>query len=259
MQFSKFFKKYWFGGVALILLILLVLISPILQNWPLERVDITFTLLGWGLFLLKYLYDKWEGFYIGVNKIGLWILNKDTYWKFNIEFSNDKHSYSTEEFWDSINDYEDSAKLWHRDQQTLIVNMPGYNLRIFLATHRDGEDFVETISIQVSDLILPYRSFRAKIEEQIIPLIYIFNELINPSQEKYGVKISFSSQNPFFGYFVRKLDLPKVVSFSCDLMEDTVGDRDQVVTIRKDSIDIVTDDLHTARALSLKYTAFEKI
>ena len=46
-----------------------------------------------------------------------------------------------------------------------------------------------------------------------------------------------------------------IVSFTCDLIESSVGGHDQTVTVRKDRIEIVTDDVLALQALSLKYVA----
>ena len=53
---------------------------------------------------------------------------------------------------------------------------------------------------------------------------------------------------------MRKLELPKVVSFTCDILEDSTGGS-QSVAIRKDKIEIVTDNLSALRSLSFKYIA----
>lgn len=257
MTIKNIFIRYWFGiiiGLILVFLVIVILFSP---NILIGRIESISTILGWSLLFVKYLYEKWEGFYIRTNKTVLWILNKEIQWDFNIELSAENQNFISDKLWKIIKEYENTAVRWHGDDRKLIVNMKGYTIRIFNANYYDGDDISESISIQVSNLKLPYRIFKDTIECKIIPLLALLNDNIDSINEKYVIKIMFGSSNPFFGYFIRKLELPKVVSFSCDFIEDSIGNQEQVVTVRKDRIDIVTDNLNAARNLSLKYTAFE--
>jgi len=256
---SGFLRKYWLGLVALALAIaamVLPLIIPMksIARWN-DILENMVVLLGWGLFLVQYLYHKSESFYIWVTSWRLWITNETINWSFSIEFGGCAKSDPIHQIWRIIRTHNKKATRWHHNGVSLIANMPGYTVRA--SVHANGEvlDNSQMVSIQMSDLELPFRTFRARIENEIVPLLKDISGTFKPRTEKYAAKISFSSSNPYFGFFVRRLDLPKIVSFSCDLLENSVGNYDQVVTVRKDRIDIVTDDLFALQVLSIKYVA----
>jgi hypothetical protein len=213
--------------------------------------------LGWALFLLQYLYNKSEIFYVQVNKLKLWTTNETTKWNFTVDFYHSKKSGSLEKISSLIAKHDPKSITWHKDHSSLIVNLPGYTIRIIEAQARnsfEGKD--QVITVQVSNLELPYRSFKKKIDSEIIPLLSEITSVAKPASQKYVAKIGFSDTNPFFGYFVRKLDLPKVVSFTCDILENGIGGNSQNVIVRKDKIEIVTDNLAALQSLSFKYMAF---
>jgi len=256
-------RKYWLGIAALILLAVAVLLSvafpQTIKDWEsiLEAIAVS---AGWILFLVQYFYSKSEGFYVFINGWRLWLTNEPTKWNFTVSLHGCSLIYPMRSVWEVISQQNRKANRWHNDEQSLIVNMPGYTLRAFVSEGAflldDNLERSQTlISIQISNLELPYRTFRTKIENEMVPLLRDVANALQPRTEKYAAKISFSSTNPYFGFFVRKLELPKVVSFTCDLIESSVGGHEQVITIRKDQIEIVTDDLLAMQSLSLKYVA----
>lgn len=259
---SKFLRKYWLGIVGLILIIagmaLPVAHPQATGKWG-DILEAIRTYAGWVLFLLQYFYSKSEKFYVRANSLLLWLTNEPTKWNFTVDLQDCAQKHLLHSVWQAISQRKQPATPWHRDDSSLIVNMPGYGLRVFVSggipLHGDSTANPRVVSIQVSNLELPFRTFRAKIENEIIPLISEIADILQPAKEKYAAKVSFASTNPYFGFFIRRLDLPKVVSFTCDFIESSVGERDQIVTVQKDRIDIVTDDLLALQALSLKYVA----
>lgn len=262
MNKSNIFRKYWLGilGVILIASVLLILyytpksVDQNIKDFG-KNIEVVTLLLGWVLFFVQYLYSKSEKVYIVINNLRLWLTNETVTWNFTIDYQNWSHSKPLDEIKNTINQSYDKAKYWCHDEDNLIVNMSGYSLRAILAEHRNSMDFENSVSIQVSNLQLPFRSFRSRIENEIIPLVNEISKKIEPETEKYSAKISFLSPNPYFGFFVRKLALPNVITFTCDLLEDSVGGEDRNVTIHKDRIVIVTNDLFALQALSIKYVA----
>jgi hypothetical protein len=265
---GRILRKYWLGIAGLILVIVAVVLSVVLPQpvgrWGdiLEAITIS---TGWVLFLLQYFYSKTERFYVWVNSLRLRLTNEPTKWNFTIDLQDCAEERPLHNVWEAISRHWQQATRWHLDDSKLIVNMPGYTLRVFvsdgipLSPHDDVVSNPGVICIQLSNLELPFRTFRAKIENEVIPLIKEIADTLQPAEEKYVAKIVFSSTNPYFGFFVRRLDLPKVVSFTCDFIESSIGGRDRTVTVQKDRIDIVTDDLLALQALSLKYVALAGI
>lgn len=257
-------RKYWLGILALILLGIALLIpvlfstgvSNVVSNFV-DRIELITTILGWSLFFIQYLYNKSENFYVRANQLKLWATNETTKWNFNVDFFHPKKPGALEKIGNLISKHDTKSITWHKDRSSLIVNLPGYTIRIVETQARNSFDEKDqVITIQVSNLELPFRSFQKRIEYEIVPLLNEIAAIAKPSTQKYVAKIGFADPNPFFGYFVRKLELPKVVSFTCDILENSVGGNSQNVTVRKDRIEIVTDNLAALQSLSFKYMAF---
>ena len=254
------FRKYWLLFVALPLIVIALVVAFTLPDrvglWD-ETLQAVTVGMGWVLFILQYLYSKSERFYVLTNALRLWITNETTQWNFTVDLYGCSTADPVQEAWSVISRQSRQARRWHSDDTSLIVNMPGYTLRVFAAGSppsllHDADDLL-TVCIQVSNLELPFRSFRERVENEAMPLIKEMVDVLRPATEKYAVKIGFSSTNPYFGFFVRRLDLPRVVSFTCDLIETSVGGQEQRVTVQKDRVEIVTNDLLALQALSSKY------
>lgn len=257
-------RKYWLGILALVLLGIALLI-PVLSSTGIsnavsnfaKNIEFVTIVLGWSLFFIQYLYNKSENFYVRMNQLKLWATNETTKWNFTVDLYHSKKPSSLEKISKLISKHDSKSITWHKDRSSLIVNLPGYTIRIIETHARNSFDETdEVITVQVSNLEMPFRSFRKRIEGEIVPLLNEIATIAKPSSQKYVAKIGFADPNPFFGYFVRKLDLPKVVSFTCDILENNVGGNSQNVTVRKDRIEIVTDNLAALQSLSFKYMAF---
>ncbi len=255
-------RKYWLGVLAVIALIIIIAFAVIRPDETFggsKFVETVTIILGYILFFLQYFYSKSEGFYLKANNLRLWLTNDTTKWNFTIDFYDCAQVQPLKNIWSVASRKNNNAIKWHDDEHSIIINMPGYTIRSFISNEEYNEsrelDYRSVVTVQVSNLELPYKSFKQKIENEIIPLLKDIVDVIKPEKEKYAAKISFSSSNPYFGYFVRKLELTKVVSFSCDLIETSVGGHPQTITVRKDRIDIVTNDLLSLQTLSMKYAA----
>lgn len=256
--------KHWPLTLSGILLIATVAVSVLFPEW-IQSVDFRIQSLligsGWALFVVRYLYDNFEKVYVSVNTARLRLTNGTTKWDFTVTLENCAGERQVDRAWSIISHQLAGATRWHADDHSLIVDVPGYTLRVF-STQGTSPEIPELVAstetcIQVSNLELPFRSFRPKIKNEIIPLIQDLSEALEPQRGKYAAKIGFSSANPYFGFFVRRLDLSEVVSFNCDLIESSVGARDQNIKVRKDRIEIVTDSPLALQTLSLKYVALE--
>lgn len=255
-------RKYWLAVLAVGLLLVAGLLSLVYSAQVLNldpRLQAVVQSTSWVLLALQYLYSKSERFYVVANILRLRLTNAATEWDFTVELQDCDRSRSLSDVWEVIHHQVREAMRWHSSEHSLIANMPGYTLRVFTAQNslvsQDHNQMSDVTCIQVSNLQLPFRTFKDRIEHEIIPLLHHLVEMLSPATEKYAAKIGFSSTNPYFGFFVRKLDLPKVVSFTCDLIETSVGGEEQTVTVRKDQIEIVTDNILALQTLSLKYVA----
>jgi len=262
---TNIIKAYW-----LVLLVSVPVLGVVLLAFKrpdaVERLDTYaqafLALLAWFVFVARFLYEKRERFYLLVNNARFWITNRSTHWNVTIELRGIDTESALEDALSAIADRVSSdATIWHDAPRKKILNLAGYTLRLRLLPE-PGADYLpdqdsphDVLVIQISDLELPFRSFTRKLEKQIIPILHSILQALDPRQEKYSAKIRFGSGNPYFGFFVRHLDVPQVTSFAVDVADTTAAGTEQRVCIRKRQIEIVTDNLLALSTLSRKYVA----
>lgn len=251
-------------GFILTLFSLVVLAVVFLKpGWAInidQRFQALSLVLGWLLFSLQYLYFRSQPFYLFVNHARFWITNEATDWNFSVDLRGSRVANPLETATDCIQQAQQlRPQVWEDGQFSKVLNMQGYALRLTLVPdYVDGledEEEEQVICLQVSNLQLPYRSYQRKISEEVFPLVERVVKVLKPESEKYALKIGFQSPNPFFGFFVNRLEHPKVTSFECDFFE-TVAGKDEAVRVTKDRIEVVTDNLQAAKALSFRYVTF---
>jgi hypothetical protein len=252
--------------VAAFLLLLvsvgLVLWNPTFSNELFRIFDGLIGAAGWTAFIIDYSYRRSDTFYLRANSVVFWITNRPTKWNLTIDYRGVSVDMPLDALRSAIETgASPTSTVWHDGQYSKIINFPGYTIRLKTTPYPDGVldldnlESTESVSMQISDLELPYRSFRSKLEEEIIPLVDRATAALKPREQQYAVKIRFQSKNPYFGFFVRRLALPQIVSFSADVLDLSAGGEAQNVCVRKDQIEIVTDSLLALQALSKKYVA----
>jgi hypothetical protein len=74
-----------------------------------------------------------------------------------------------------------------------------------------------TLIVQVVEGMWPFRK-AVELVTDVVPAIFeTVRQLITPTSEKYWAEIRFGSGNPYFGFFLRNLNLSSVDRFTVDL------------------------------------------
>jgi len=248
------------GFIFVLVVLVIVLFKP---AWAInidQRFQALSLVLGRLLFSLQYLYFRSQPFYLVVNRLRFWLTNEATDWNFSIDLHGSGVADPLETAVQCIQQAQQlRPEVWEDGQFSKILNMQGYALRLTLVPEcieeLGDEEEEQTVCLQVSNLQLPYRSYQRKLSEEVFPLLERVVKVLKPESEKYALKIGFKSPNPFFGFFVNRLEYPKVTTFQCDFFE-TVAGKDEAVRVTKDRIEVVTDSLQAAKALSLRYVTF---
>lgn len=249
-----------FGFLFFLVVLVIALLKP---AWAInidQRFQALSLVLGWLLFSLQYLYFRSGPFYLLVNHLRFWVTNEATDWNFSVDLRGSRVDNPLETAIHCIQQAQQlRPQVWEDGRFSKILNMQGYALRLTLVPDHVGEledeQEEQVICLQVSNLQLPYRSYQQKISEEVFPLVERVVKILQPESEKYALKIEFQSPNPFFGFFVNRLEYPKVTAFQCDFFE-TVAGKDEAVRVTKDRIEVVTDNLQAAKALSFRYVTF---
>lgn len=251
-------RKYWLISGFLLLIVVFTIAWLLLREEVNAIATISTALLaalGWAASIAQFIYHKSEKFFIKFNSCYLKLTNATTHWDFTIELRNCHEIEPIKVISDVVKHHSNQAMILHEERHKLVANLPGFTLDVMAQGRVPIEDW-ENVVLRISNLELPYRSFRNRIIDQIVPLLEDISKGVGADGGKYAAKISFSNGNPYFGYFLRKLELPRIVAFQCDLLETTAGNRKQNVRVYKNRLDIVADSPHALLSLALKYVAF---
>lgn len=255
------FGKYWVAIVGIVVVVAILLASLLLPEMVERhrRLEALITIAGWLLLVLQQVYNHSEKFYLFINRLRLVMTREVTRWNFTVDLGLLDPREGLDSALATIRSLQlPKTRVWIDESDRKVINMEGYTLLIFVArpAYEVPEEVAgsESLVIQLSNLELPYSRYKDKVEGEVFTLIEAIVNKLRPSTQKYSVKIGFQSPNPYFGFFVRRLELPKVVAFQCDVFE-TVGGKEETVQITRDEIRVTTDSLHAARFLSSRYIA----
>ena len=99
---------------------------------------------------------------------------------------------------------------WHKDENSLIVNISGYTIRAILANVKNAHDERDHfVTIQISNLELPFRSFRSKIEDEIVPYFSILENFSTHLIKSMLQKLDFQYQTRILVSLSLNLNFPK--------------------------------------------------
>lgn len=232
-------KKIIIIGAWLIttLLIIISLVNNPTSFW----INGTVT-LGWLLFALQLTWNQSERFYMWIKNVWFFIKNPDCLWnmqvEFNGEFDRDVYRKIDEVFSSASKDYKITTISNVRKQYkvgTLIYEVVINS---------------EQVRLEVQDLEVSFRRSKTIIQKEIGGLLESLSKTLKEDKSNYYLTINFKEYNPYFGFFVRKLNANEVNTFNVSFKVD--GER---VSINQTSISLHTESLQAFRSFSEEYLA----
>ncbi|MDY7044389.1 hypothetical protein RVS70_09245 [Virgibacillus sp. M23] len=232
-------KKTIFLAIGWILVVLFVLII-VIQNPTPFFVNGTI-ILGWLLFMLQLTWTHSEYFYMVIKKVWFTIKNPDCIWKMQVEYSGD--------FEEDI--VEKVDKVFNMQNQELKQINLSSSRRLYKVGTLSFELVVENnkkIRLQLEDLEISYRRSKKIIDEELSVLLEQLSRSIKEDHCEYYFNINFKEFNPYYGFFIRRLNSKDINTFSIKF--NIENDK---VTINKKSIDVHTTSLQKLNSFSKTY------
>ena len=242
--------------------LILTIVPIILTAQNLNPILALFFTPSWGLMLFKILYDRWDGFYFFANRLWLQITKTTISWDFAVEFELDTKSPSLKEIKVAILETFSHSHVRIDTQNQIAITFRGYTL--FLSTRKNvgalliDEDDRNSVLIEISDFKAPFNVAERLLDQEIFPLLEFAKDTILPTHQKYMIKLSLEHGNPYFGLFVRKLNLRQVIQFTCQFSEIIAGKK-EMVTVGKEKLTLVTESLTSLQALAHKYLTLSSV
>lgn len=108
-----------------------------------------------------------------------------------------------------------------------------------------------SVSVKLGTLEIGSNAATAKLEKEILPLVEIFQSILQARHTSYSLGINFLGFNPFYSRYLKNLKADAIDNFRINLVvnESKVGVRDSV-EINKDGVSIVANSLTSLKKLA---------
>lgn len=138
----------------------------------------------------------------------------------------------------------------------------GVALRVRLQTWTDPVDGeLAQVTAKLHPTTGTLRFWRDRVDNTFIPIMRKIEAALAPHANhpyKYSVDIIFEPSNPYFGYFVARVERDALQHFDVAFYEDAAQEK-SLVQVREDRLSFVTRTLDAARGLSLKHLALQEV
>jgi len=240
-----------------ILVGLLAALAPAVPAlWPNAPVSVRLLTVPTFYWLCKVLYDQWPQFYLAVTRLRLWILNGEVAWTMAIDFESPSTSESVDGIVQAIREAYPKAQVWGSDPLMKTMRLPMLGALRIQATELslpfDEEEPI--LSLQFTDFVVPFRHSNKVLEALISLLNDKIKPIVRPSREKYAFTVRFGGPNPYYGLFLRQLNLPKqeLIAFNCEFV-DRIRHKKETVQVSQDGVALVAHDLLNLQSLARRY------
>jgi hypothetical protein len=215
-------------------IIALVIIAGIMGALVVTYPETTFALIGawsgWALLVTRILYEKWDKFYMILQKIKYKFCGLDTLWslKVNYEIENNQDIIQTIR-----------KTLLNCGLNDLKINQP-FEKVLEMKSNGITWEFIDNdgiLEIHIFDINVTYNKADRMISKIISPCFQNIERVLNIRKKHYFLSVSFED-NPFIGLYMNKISGKDLINFDI-----TFKLEDQRVEVHKDKIIIHTDSI----------------
>lgn len=214
--------------------------------------------IAWGL--SQYAYHSIDRYRLFLDRLRARLRNPNVIWGMTGEFQ--LREGEAEAAWKAIETVlpEENEQIASRWGDRALMLEGGVALRISLQSWVDpteGERTLVTAKLHPTTGTL--RFWRDRVENLFIPLLRRIETAVAPHAEppfKYSVDVKFESGNPYFGYFLARVERHALQRFDVAYFEEAAQER-SLIEVREDRLQFVTRSLDAARGLTLRHLVLE--
>jgi hypothetical protein len=198
--------------------------------------------LGWLLFALQFTANQSESFYLFLRRNWLFVTNPECLWNMQVSMngSYDRTIFSIID--DCLQRYGDSLRITKLSNTRQLYRIKSISIEISV------DEDVGEIYFSIYDLEVSYRRSKDIIEKEISKLFELIQTKIKPDSRRFGLKIEFKGSNPYYGLYVKRMNVDDVQGFNITFKVE--NDR---VAITKTCLEINTDSIQNLSILSKEY------
>lgn len=203
------------------------------------------TIVGWFLLAIQSTYNNSERFYLAVKRLWFNVKNPSCIWNMQAELHGDFERGMFDKLNKELKDIgDDSYKIITISNTRRIYKIQTLNLEVALD---EGES---RLHIYIHDLQVSFRDSKEIIDKKLSRIFETIQYVAKANKGSYGMNITFKEYNPYFGFFVRRLNDKDVQGFNIKLKVS-----DDRVIVSNSGIEINTDELNKLNQLSKSYLA----
>ncbi|WP_018705774.1 hypothetical protein [Siminovitchia fordii] len=232
MRKTVLLASVWVVAFALIIINILINPGSFFTNGTL--------IVGWLFFSFQLTWSQSERFYMQLKSIWFFVKNPDCIWNMQVELCGNFH-------------YEMLGKIdsffLSKYEEIKITKLS--NCRVLYKINTLAFEIVieeNQIRFTIDDLEVSYRRSRTIIQKEIGGLLEGLSRIAKEDSSDYYLNINFKEYNPYFGFFVRRLNANEINTFNVKFNIDN-----EKVSINKKSIELHTDSLSKLTDLSKEY------
>lgn len=197
-------------------------------------------ILGWLLFMLQFTWSYSEIFYMKIKRLWFFIKNPDCIWNMQVEYEGKFDENTIFKVTEVFEKQQGDFKLIVLSDIRSLYKIKSLSFEV---TIEDG-----LVRIQLEDLEVSFRRSRKIIEDELSILLESFSKALKEDNSSYYFNVNFKEFNPYYGFFIRRLNAKKISTFNVKFNVDN-----NRVSINKQSIEIYTSSLQKLNQFSKEY------
>jgi hypothetical protein len=208
-------------------------------------------------FLLQYAYAHVPRWRLRVNRWRLLLTNPESSWGLTVDLDVENAKTGAAAANEAIAAVKSSRQL-ASDPHVTVWTVNDTTVRITSESDTDmlGDDR-DHVQVEVPTVRRAFRGLDGAIQTELAPILQRIEQAVQPTHAKYVVRIQFPKVNPYFGLFVADLAPEAVSRFDIECFETDATDEVDVVSVKRDRIELVASSLLAAQRLSLHYLSLQ--
>ncbi|MDQ6878891.1 MAG: hypothetical protein M3082_14620 [Candidatus Dormibacteraeota bacterium] len=182
---------------------------------------------AWLFFTFQLTYRYWDKFYFFVERTKLRLTGAGATCSFDAEFKvPDVDRDMVKRIADDLRAPDKSSRLIAQEPMKIVFQMQGMTVAVsgHVAASVTPVPDSATVVVQIVEATWPFRKALQVASESAPALFEQASKAVSATGEKYTVDVRFGSGNPYFGFFVRNLNLAKVDRFIVEMHLEAQGD-----------------------------------
>jgi hypothetical protein len=221
----------------------LIFFGLILAKFPLQIAGIIGGVSGWLAFLIRFFYQRWEKFYLLVQRIRFLLLNPQTNWDMTIRYSGEFSNSVFQELIKLVSEKDTSQKVHLFSPNQIEVRMQSMILQMFYESPKE-------IEVQILNYPVTYEKALDTLTSKLSPLLEQIGDHISAKTKTYFLTINFEEKNPYYGILISKLSEKEILNFNVVFKVE-----DCKVDVYKNKLILQTNSIGELHTLTKNYLA----